>query len=194
MKRFTILMVVLLASAVSEPSIAADEVFPEPILKRADHYIIQKVGEAYFHKNYRFDPGRSKVEPSADQVAYSLFYEFAPFIRIKAETTGITLRMLDRADYVPFEYVACVSAGKVCEPRITREQALNIAASKNPVLFSRQTASIELVIPSVINPLPTWTWRIEIPAKSDGNCQNMTEAWIDAVTGTYRERGNTVCK
>jgi hypothetical protein len=194
MKLIPILMIVFLAGVRPVPSIAAGDTIPFMILKRADHYIIGKVGEPYFRQNYRFDPVRSRADLHPDQVEYFLYYEYAPLARIDAETSGVFVRMLDRTDYAPYDYVACVSAGKVCEPRITREEALDIVAGKNLEHFSRQTAAIKLGIPGVINSYRTWTWLITIPVGSKDGCRISTEVWIDTVTGTDSERDNTVCE
>jgi hypothetical protein len=194
MKLIPILMIILLAGAQPVPSIAAEETIPGIILKRADRYIIDKVGESYFRKNYRFNPVGSRADHLPDHVEYFLYYEYAPLARMGAETSGVFVRMLDRTDYVPYDYVACVSAGKVCEPRITREEALDIVAGKNLEHFSRQTAAISLGIPSVINSYRTWTWLITIPVGSKDGCRISTEVWIDTVTGTDSERDNTICE
>jgi hypothetical protein len=194
MKLITILMIIFLAGAQPVPSIAAEDTIPDMILKRADRYIIGKVGESYFRQNYRFNPVGSRADRHPDQVEYFLYYEYAPLARMGAETSGVFVRMLDRTDYVPYDYVACVSAGKVCEPRITREEALDIVAIKNLEHFSRETAVIQLGIPGVINSYRTWTWLITIPVGTDGGCRISTEVWIDTVTGTYSERDGTVCE
>jgi hypothetical protein len=194
MKLIPIIMIIFLAGAQPVPSIAAEEAIPDAILKRADGYIIKKVGESYFRQNYRFDPVRSRADRHPDHVEYFLYYEYAPLARMGAETSGVFVRMLDRTDYLPYDYVACVNAGKVCEPRITREQALDIVAGKGIEQFSRQTAAIRLGIPGAINSYRTWTWLINIPMGSDGGCRTFTEVWIDTVTGTYSERGSTVCE
>ena len=163
------------------------DAIPKTIIERADTYIIGKVGEKYFKDNYKFRSGR--VHIGRKHVEYFLHYEYYPFSRIGAEKERVFVRMFDIPDYTPDDYVACIKGGKVCEPRITRDEALERIKKKDIEHFSKETAKIWLGRPSPINDMINWTWVIHIPVSESGDCETYIRLWVDAVTGRYTNIG-----
>jgi len=185
-KLFLVIMMTPLIILYPAPS-RAETPIPGGIIERADKYIISKVGKDYFKQNYRFLEEES-LGNKGNPLEYFLYYDYLPATKLAGETVKIFVRMSESPDYVPWDYVACVNKGKICEPKITKKQALEIVAAQKIKEFSEEKAEISFGMPNADKDRPGWFWEIAIPIEQ-GRCGTTSiyhVVRVDAITGEYR--------
>ena len=142
------------------------------IVRRADNYIISKVGQNYFKDNYEFVRAKSEFHAAKTKdgrAEYFLYYQYKPLLRINSNEL-LLVRMYD-GDSAPHDYVGSVADGRVVEPTVSKEQARRTAASEFAILPSDHE-QIRLVVPSdMYTKLKNWTWVVYIdrPSGRDRN-------------------------
>ncbi len=165
---------------------SADDSISAAIIRRADDYIISKVGAEYFKDKYQFVRSKSEfhaVKTNAHIGEYFLYYRYKPLAHIGSNEL-LFVRMFD-GEYTPVDYVASVVDGRVIEPVISKEQATRIAASEFTVQPGDKD-TVTLVVPSwMYHDLKNWTWIVYIDRTSttDKEVGTITRVFVDAVTG-----------
>jgi hypothetical protein len=163
---------------------------PDHIRSRGDLYIIKKVGRDYFQKNYLFRIEESSKYPyDGGGYIYRLMYEYLPFKRIGEDQARISVRIIDKLGIMPSDqYVACGTIGNTCEPRITKDQAIKIAAAKSRLIpLNKKNARAVFITPRDDRSGLTWTWETYFPQKTGSECYSDIVVRVDAVSGLASE-------
>ena len=175
------------------PKSQHDSISPA-IVRRADEYIVSKVGKAYFNDNFAFVRAKSEFHAAKTKdgrAEYFLYYQYKPLLRINSDGL-VFVRMFD-GDHAPNDYVGSVIDGRVVEPTVSKEQARRIAANEFAILPSDHV-QIRLVVPSRLYvDLNNWTWVVYIdrPSATNPEIGTITRVFVDAVTGRVLSKSTT---
>jgi hypothetical protein len=175
------------------PRSQCDSISPD-IVRRADEYIISKVGKEYFKDNYTFVRTKSQFHAAKTKDGrgeYFLYYQYKPLLRINSNEL-LFVRMFD-GDSAPRDYVGSVIDGRVVEPAVSKEQARRTAANEFAILPSDHV-QVRLVVPSQMYiDLKNWTWVVYVdrPSATSPEIGTITRVFVDAVTGKVLSKSTT---
>lgn len=177
---------------------------PPELIKVADDYIIAKVGEDYFRKNYVL--AEESKGYTGQYSAYRIIYNYLPLekigasSRIIADEAKVYVTVPDSAVpgslSVPY-FIAIIENGKIIEPIVTKDHAITIAKEylaqrvpmlkatlsedkKHPTVFYMSTRSARMEWTEVPEQRPAelfkkWIWRINFQVPDNNYPDCMTE-------------------
>jgi len=168
---------------------------PPQILKRAEKYIIDQVGEEYYRKNYSLILDNSYSEEKSGQAEYFVFFDYLRLSKVVGEKVPLLVRLLDQDKFVPTDLVASVKRGQVIEPHITKKKAFEIVKTKEKGLTDISKAFIQFLPPSWLHKsMKSWSWKITFSEPRDEFCSETKTYMVDVLTGTSKKvRGYTSC-
>ena len=176
------------STPIDVPRTSSDTISAD-IIKLADGYIIHKVGKHYFKDNYTFVRVKSEFHATKDgKREYFLRYKYKPLQRIGSAEL-VFIRMFDGI-YTPQDYVASINEGRVIEPTVPKEQALN-TASKEFTIMPTDGVAVHMVTPNrMYSHLKNWTWVVCVNRRSTSQPElgTTTTIFVDAVTGKYLDK------
>lgn len=185
---------------------------PQEKILWADQYIISKVGEDYFRKNYVFEKDKSSESssvktPGSNKIYgwYALMYEYLPlskvlekpaFVRIGIHTDTTSQAAFQATMYDPARgelntpWVVCMNGSAPCTFKISKKDAISKIRNLGITALKQKDLNKEVGIG--LPPKQTYDglyWTLSYSISVGGDCFESHSIQISTETGELKQKG-----
>lgn len=170
----------------SDVSKAVVEIISPEVIGKADNFVIAATNPEYFKANFTLDRARSGYaidsREGREGTSFTLSYLYAAFEKLGVDERVVISFTNPGTD--PWGFVANKRNGKILEPTVTKQKALETAKKHFQFLENEEPASMTIVPQGfVYRGTTNWSWAIRLNRKVEDGGTFVIH--VDAVDGRF---------